>query len=67
MIETAWRLVGKTARWRRLYEQLRASTGHKKKAIVGVARRLLAFCSRCFVTARPTGRPPSERQSLRRC
>jgi transposase len=41
LIETAWRLVGKTARWRRLYERLRASTGHKKKAIVGVARRLL--------------------------
>lgn len=41
MIETAWRLVGKTARWRQLFEKLRASTGHKKKAIVGVARRLL--------------------------
>jgi transposase len=41
LIETAWRLVGKTARWRRLFEQLRASTGHKKKAIVGVARRVL--------------------------
>jgi transposase len=41
LIETAWRLVAKTARWRRLFEQLRASTGHKKKAIVGVARRLL--------------------------
>jgi transposase len=41
LIETAWRLVGKTARWRRLFEKLRASTGHKKKAIVGVARRLL--------------------------
>jgi transposase len=41
MIESAWRLVGKTVRWRRLFEQLRASTGHKKKAIVGVARRLL--------------------------
>jgi transposase len=41
LIETAWRLVGKTARWRQLYEKLRANTGHKKKAIVGVARRLL--------------------------
>jgi transposase len=41
LIETAWRLVGKSARWRRLFEQLRVSTGHKKKAIVGVARRLL--------------------------
>ena len=41
MIETAWRLVGKTARWGGLFEKLRASTGHKKKAIVGVARRIL--------------------------
>jgi transposase len=41
LIETAWRLVRRTTRWRRLFERLRASTGHKKKAIVGVARRLL--------------------------
>ena len=43
LIETAWRLVRKTTRWRRLFERLRASTGHKKKAIVGVARRLLCL------------------------
>jgi transposase len=41
LIETAWRLVRKTARWRGLFDRLRATTGHKKKAIVGVARRLL--------------------------
>jgi transposase len=41
MIEAAWRLVIHSARWRRLFDQLRRSTGHKKKAIVGVARRLL--------------------------
>jgi len=41
LIETAWRLVRKTARWRQLFERLWSSTGHKKKAIVGVARRLL--------------------------
>jgi transposase len=41
LIETAWRLVRKTARWRALFDRLRATTGHKKKAIVGVARRLL--------------------------
>jgi transposase len=41
LIETAWRLVGKSARWRRLFDRLRATTGHKKKAIVGVARRVL--------------------------
>jgi len=41
LIEAAWRLVIKSARWRRLFDQLRRSTGHKKKAIVGVARRRL--------------------------
>jgi transposase len=41
LIETAWRLVNKSARWRTLFEQLCRTTGHKKKAIVGVARRLL--------------------------
>jgi transposase len=38
---TAWRLVRKTARWRQPFERLWTTTGHKKKAIVGVARRLL--------------------------
>jgi transposase len=41
LIETAWRLVRKSARWRRLFMKLMGSTGHKKKAIVGVARRVL--------------------------
>jgi transposase len=41
LIETAWRLVRKSARWRRLFDRLRVTTGHKKKAIVGVARRVL--------------------------
>jgi transposase len=41
LIETAWRLVNRSARWRTLFEQLCRTTGHKKKAIVGVARRLL--------------------------
>jgi transposase len=41
LIETAWRLVNKSARWRRLFVQLQRTTGHKKKAIVGVARRVL--------------------------
>jgi transposase len=40
LIEAAWRLVTKSPRWRRLFDQLRRTTGHKKKAIVGVARRL---------------------------
>lgn len=40
MIETAWRVVGKTRRWGQIYERLKARTGGKK-AIVAVARRLL--------------------------
>jgi transposase len=41
MIETAWRCVGKFARWRHIFETLKKNTGSKKKAIVGVARRIL--------------------------
>jgi len=41
LIETAWRLVQTSPRWRRLFIKLRGSTGHIKKAIVGVARRVL--------------------------
>ena len=40
MIQTAWRLVGKTRRWGVVYERLKARTG-SKKAIVAIARRLL--------------------------
>ena len=41
MVETAWRLVGKYARWRHIFLTLTKNTGSKKKAIVGVARRVL--------------------------
>jgi transposase len=41
LIEAAWRLVARLARWRRLFERLQQNTGSKKKAIVGVARHLL--------------------------
>lgn len=40
LVQAAWRLVNKTARWRRIFEGLRKRRG-KKKAIVAVARRLL--------------------------
>jgi transposase len=40
MIETAWRMVGKTRRWGQIYEKLKSRTGGKK-AIVAIARRLL--------------------------
>ena len=41
MIETAWRLVNTYRRWYTIFEQLNRNTGSKKKAIVGVARRVL--------------------------
>jgi transposase len=40
MIQTAWRLVGKTRRWGLAYERLKERTG-AKKAIVAIARRVL--------------------------
>lgn len=39
LIQTAWRLVGKTRRWGFLYERLKRRCG-AKKAIVAVARRI---------------------------
>lgn len=40
LIQTAWRLVGKTRRWGQAYERLKQRTG-AKKAIVAIARRVL--------------------------
>ena len=40
LVETAWRLVGKTRRWGRIYERIKQRAG-AKKAIVAVARRVL--------------------------
>ena len=39
LVETAWRLVGKTRRWSSIYVKLKARCG-AKKAIVAVARRV---------------------------
>lgn len=41
MVETAWRLVNTCQRWRTIFEKLVRNTGSKKRAIVGVARRIL--------------------------
>ncbi len=40
LVETAWRLVGKTRRWGLIYERIKQRAG-AKKAIVAVARRVL--------------------------
>lgn len=42
LIQTAWRLVTKTRRWSRVFEQLKRHTG-AKRAIVAVARRILGL------------------------
>lgn len=41
LIQAAWRLVNNSPRWKTVFETLQRNTGSKKKAIVGVARRLL--------------------------
>jgi transposase len=41
LVETAWRLVNKYRRWRNVFEKLKKNTGSEKRAIVGVARRVL--------------------------
>lgn len=41
MVELAWRLVNKFSRWQRVFEKLKKNTGSEKRAIVGVARRVL--------------------------
>jgi transposase len=41
MVQLAWRLAGKSPRWRGIYRKLEAHCG-AKKAIVAVARRLLS-------------------------
>jgi len=41
LVETAWRLANKYRRWHTVYAKLIKNTGSKKRAIVGVARRVL--------------------------
>ena len=41
LIQAAWRLAGRSARWSVTFHSLEKKTGSKKKAIVAVARRLL--------------------------
>lgn len=41
LVEAAWRLVNTFRRWRTVFEKLKRNTGSEKKAIVGVARRVL--------------------------
>ena len=51
LVQAAWRLVNKTARWRRIFEELMKRRG-KKKAIVAVARRLLCVMASMLQSGR---------------
>ena len=51
LVQAAWRLVNKTARWGRIFEALRKRRG-KKKAIVAVARRLLCVMASMLQSGR---------------
>jgi transposase len=52
LIEAAWRLVRHSARWNRIYEQLKVRV-RAKKAIVAVARRLLCLITAILQSGRP--------------
>ncbi len=54
LVETAWRLVSKTRRWRALFEPLAKRRG-RKKAIVAIARRLLCMMTAMLKDGRPYG------------
>jgi len=43
LIQAAWRLQGRSPRWRQMFTRLQTNTGSRKKAIVGVARHLLCM------------------------
>ncbi len=52
LIETAWRLVSKTRRWRTIFEPLAKRRG-RKKAIVAIARRLLCMMTAMLESGQP--------------
>jgi transposase len=57
MIESAWRLIRHSTRWRGVYEQLKSRV-RAKKAIVAVARRLLGVVTAILKSGKPyTHRP----------
>lgn len=69
MIQAAWRLVVRSPRWRQMFERLRANTGSKKKAIVGVARHVLCTMFAMLQSGRPyelLGVPNGNQQPLPR-
>ena len=52
LVEAAWRLVGKSAKWAALFSRLRHRSG-KKRAIVAVARKLLCVLYAMLRTSTP--------------
>ena len=52
LVEAAWQLVRRTARWKTIYENLKRRLG-SKKAIVAVARRLLGVMTAILQSGQP--------------
>lgn len=50
--QATWRLVGKSARWQRIFEQIAKRRG-KKKAIVAITRRLLCVMTSMLARGEP--------------
>jgi transposase len=53
LVEAAWRLVGRSPRWHRMFGRLHQNSGSKKKAIVGVARHLLCVMFSMLQSGQP--------------
>jgi transposase len=52
LVEAAWRLIAKTARWRAVYERIKARGG-AKRAVVAVARKFLCVLYAMLRDGRP--------------
>jgi transposase len=53
LIQAAWRVVGHSYLWKHRFSRLQMNTGSKKKAIVGVARRLLCTMMAMLQSGQP--------------
>jgi transposase len=52
LVEAAWRLVGHSPRWNRVYQRIKKHSG-SKRAIVAVARKLMCVIYAMLKTMTP--------------
>lgn len=52
LVQSAWQLVRRSARWRMVYEKLKSRIGGKK-AIIAISRRLLGLCYSLLKSRKP--------------